>query len=176
MEIKRIAVGILQANCYLLVDGGEAAVIDPGDEPQKIIDAIEKSGAKVKFIANTHQHFDHIGANAAIAEKFGVEVMANLKDGDILAIGKLKLKVVETSGHTPDGICLAENGFVISGDTLFEDGIGRTDLEGGSDAQMAASLKKLDALIPDGAAVYPGHGDVFIYRKGMAREWLDYLN
>ena len=176
MKIEKIVVGMLRANCYLLVDGGEAAVIDPGDEPQKIIDAIEKSGAKLKFIANTHRHFDHIGANAAIAEKFGVEVMANLKDGDILAIGKLKLKVVETSGHTPDGICLAENGFVISGDTLFEDGIGRTDLEGGSDAQMAASLKKLDALIPDGAAVYPGHGDVFIYRKGMAREWLDYLN
>ena len=165
---------MLRANCYLLVDGGEAAVIDPGDEPRKIIDAIEKSGAKLKFIANTHRHFDHIGANAAVAEKFGVEVLANLNDGDILAIGKSKLKVVKTPGHTPDGVCFFGDGFVVSGDTLFEDGIGRTDLEGGSNGQMAASLKKLDALIPDGVIVHPGHGNAFIYKKGISLKYLQW--
>lgn len=175
MTIEKIAVGMLQANCYLLIDGEEAAVIDPGDDPQKIIDAIEKNGVKVKFVANTHRHFDHIGANAAIAGKFGVEILANLNDGDILAIGKSKLKVIKTPGHTPDGVCLAGDGFVISGDTLFEDGIGRTDLDGGSDEQMAASLKKLDALIADGATVYPGHGDAFTYKKGMALEYLRWI-
>jgi len=175
MKIEKIVVGMLRANCYLLVDGGEAAVIDPGDEPRKIIDAIEKSGAKLKFIANTHRHFDHIGANAAVAEKFGVEVLANLNDGDILAIGKSKLKVVKTPGHTPDGVCFFGDGFVVSGDTLFEDGIGRTDLEGGSDEQMTASLKKLDALIPDSAIIYPGHGNAFTYKKGIALEYLKWI-
>ncbi len=176
MKIEKIAVGTLQANCYLLVDGEEAAVIDPGDEPQKIIDAIEKSGAKVKLVANTHCHFDHIGANAAVAEKFGAAVLADFNEENILAVGKSKLKIVKTPGHTPDSICFFGDDFVISGDTLFEDGIGRTDLSGGSDEQMVSSLKKLDVLIGDGMMVYPGHGDPFKYKKGAALRHLSYLN
>ena len=176
MEIKKITVGALQTNCYLLIDSGEAMVVDPGDEARRIIDEIAKTGAAVKLIINTHNHFDHIGANVGLEEKFGIEAKGDFQEGDILKVGKSKLKIVKTPGHAPESVCLFGDGFVISGDTLFDGGIGRTDLPGGSGAQMAASLKKLDALIPDGAAVYPGHGDVFIYRKGMAREWLDYLN
>lgn len=176
MEIKKIAVGILRANCYLLIDGGELAVIDPGEEARKIIEEIEKTGAKVKFIVNTHNHFDHIGVNNEIAKRFGVEVLSDLKEGNLLAVGKSKLKVVETPGHTPEGICLAGHGFIISGDTLFDGAIGRTDLKGGSDKDMIASLKNLDKLIDDGATVYPGHGESFAYKKGMALEYLDYLN
>lgn len=176
MIIEKIVVGALRANCYLLIDGGEAAVIDPGDEARKIIDAIEKSGAKVKFVANTHCHFDHIGANDAVAEKFGAAVLADLNEEDILAVGKSKLKIVKTPGHTPDGVCFFGDDFVISGDTLFEDGIGRTDLPGGSDEQMISSLKKLDALIGDGMMVYPGHGDLFKYKKGAALRYLSYLD
>lgn len=175
MEIKRIVVGQLQTNCYLLIDSGEAAVIDPGDEPQKIIDAIEKSGAKVKFIVNTHNHFDHIGANAELENKFGIKAKANLKEGDILDVGKSRMRVIKTPGHAPEGICLFGAGFAITGDTLFEDGFGRTDLAGGSNYDMAASLKRLDNLIPEGTAVYAGHGGIFTYRKGMALAWLDYL-
>ena len=175
MKINRIVVGLLRTNCYLLIDGGRLAVVDPGDEGQAIIREIEKTGAVPESIINTHGHFDHIGANAAVAEKFGVEVLANLNDGDILAIGKSKLKVVKTPGHTPDGVCFFGDGFVVSGDTLFEDGIGRTDLEGGSDEQMTASLKKLDALIPDSAIIYPGHGNAFTYKKGIALEYLKWI-
>jgi len=175
MEIKRVVVGVLQANCYLLIDGGELAVVDPGDEAEKITGEIAKTGAAVKFIVNTHNHFDHVGANTELENKFGIKAKANLKEGDVLAVGREKIKIVKTPGHTQDGICLFGDGFVISGDTLFEDGIGRTDLEGGSNGEMAASLKKLDDLIPDGATVYPGHGNIFKYKKEMALAWLDCL-
>lgn len=175
MEIKKIVVGMLRANCYLLIDDNELAVVDPGDEAQKIITEIKKTGVKAKFVANTHHHFDHIGVNEKIAKEYDVPVLASLKEGDTLAVGKSKLTVLKTPGHTADGICLMGDGFIISGDTLFENGIGRTDLEGGSDKEMAASLKKLDQLIPQGARVYPGHGESFIYQKGMALECLEYL-
>ncbi len=175
MEIKRIVVGALQANCYLLIDGGELAVVDPGDEAEKITGEIAKTGAAMKFIVKTHDHFDHIGANAELENKFGIKAKANLKEGDILDVGGEKIKIAKTPGHTQDGICLFGDDFVITGDTLFEDGIGRTDLEGGSGGQMAASLEKLDALIPGGAAVYPGHGNAFTYKKGMALKYLQWI-
>jgi glyoxylase-like metal-dependent hydrolase (beta-lactamase superfamily II) len=175
MDIKKIIVGQLQTNCYLLIDGGELAAVDPGDEAPRIIAEIGKTGAAVKYIINTHCHFDHIGANAALENEFGVKASANLKEGDVLAIGKSQVSVVKTPGHTPEGICLFGAGFVISGDTLFDGGIGRTDLAGGSNKEMAASLKKLDDLIPEGAMVYPGHGDIFTYEKGAALRWIRYL-
>lgn len=176
MEIKKIVVGQLETNCYLLTDSGELAVVDPGDEAQRLIGEIDKTGARVKLIVNTHNHFDHIGANGELEKKFGVKVAENLKEGNVLAVGESKLKIVETPGHSPESICLFGEGFVISGDTLFDNGIGRTDLPGGSDKDMARSLEKLDRLIPEGAAVYPGHGDIFMYKKGMALAWVEYLN
>ena len=190
MEIKKITVGALQTNCYLVIDGGELAVVDPGDEAQKIADEIEKTGAVCKLIINTHGHFDHIGANRFLKDKYEVPAMAGenekgdldfvpdeyLKDGRTLKIGNSTLKIIATPGHTEGGICLFGKEVVFSGDTIFDGNIGRTDLAGGSNVQMAASLKELDGLIPDGATVYPGHGDIFKYKKGMALEWLDYLN
>jgi len=175
MDIKRIIVGPLQTNCYLLVDSGELAVIDPGDNAAIIEKEILALAAKVKFIINTHNHFDHTGANTELKNKFGVKIVKNLKEGEILAVGNLKLKVVQTPGHTKNSICLLGGEFLFSGDTLFRDGIGRTDLEGGSDKDMAESLRKLDELTPQGFTVYPGHGDIFIYKKGMALMWLEYL-
>ena len=188
MEIKKITVGPLQTNCYLLIDGREMAVVDPGDEAGKIIGEVEKIGDKVKFIINTHNHFDHIGANRELKEKFGVKILVHksdangevladgfLAEGDILNIGKASVKIVETPGHTLGSICLFGGGFVISGDTLFEEGFGRTDLAGGSNKDMGASLRKLDQLIPEGATVYPGHGNAYRYKKGAALAWLEYL-
>jgi len=165
MEIKKIVVGSLQTNCYLLASNGESAVIDPGDEAQKIIGEVAKIGAELKLIINTHNHFDHIGANAELEEEFRVPIRMNLKDGEILAVGGSELKVVQTPGHTPESVCLFGEEFVISGDTLFADGFGRTDLDGGSNEDMALSLKKLDGMIPEGTMVYPGHGDIFKYKK-----------
>jgi glyoxylase-like metal-dependent hydrolase (beta-lactamase superfamily II) len=176
MVIKKLVVGALQTNCYLLVDGGELAVVDPGDEAEKIVAEIEKTGAVVKFVINTHNHFDHTGANVALEDRYNVKVLSNLKDGDVLELGNSRLRVMAAPGHTPEGICLFGGGFVISGDTLFDGGIGRTDLPGGSDKDMAASLKKLDGLVLEYAMVYPGHGDIFNYKEGMALEWAECLN
>lgn len=189
MEIKKIIVGQLQTNCYLLISGGEAAIIDPGDEAQKIAAEVAKSGVAVKFIINTHNHFDHIGANDELKRRFGAKLLIDssdangeikadglLKDGDALKLGQGSLKIVKTPGHTKGSICLFGDKFVISGDTLFEDGFGRTDLHGGSNEEMAGSLKKLEKLIPEGEMIYPGHGNIFKYRKGMAAAWLNCLN
>jgi len=175
MEIKKIVVGQLRTNCYFLIDNGELAVVDPGDEAQKLIGEIAKTGALVKVIINTHNHFDHVGANDELEKKFKVPIRANLKDGETLAVGESELEVVQTAGHTPESVCLFGDGFVISGDTLFADGFGRVDFPGGSEKEMGESLKKIDRLIPEATMVYPGHGDIFKYRKGMALEWLNYL-
>ena len=189
MEIKRIVVGQLETNCYLLVNKGEAIVVDPGDEARKIAKEVEAAGVAVKSIINTHHHFDHIGANEELKIKFGTKLLIDrydnkggiaadelLKDGDVIMIDQELLKVVETPGHTKGSVCLFGDGFVVSGDTLFEDGFGRTDFPGGSNLDMTASLKKLDSIIPEGTMVYPGHGNIFKYKKGMAATWLDYLN
>jgi len=189
MEIKRIVVGMMQTNCYLLADSGVLAVIDPGDEAPRIVDEITQIGVKPKFIINTHGHFDHIGANAYLKEKYGVPVLAgahekgradfspdvSLNDGQEIMIGNCSLKVAATPGHTPGGICLFGPGFVFSGDTIFAGNIGRTDLPEGFNVDMAVSLEKLDRMINGGTKIYPGHGDEFTYGKGMALEWIDYL-
>ena len=176
MEIKRIIAGQLQANCYLLIDSGELGVVDPGAEGQKIIAEIKKIGARVKIIIVTHNHFDHIGATYDLENEFKVKTIRDLKEGDILTIGKEKLKTIKTPGHAADSICLLGDGFALTGDTLFDGNIGRTDLEGGSNQAMAESLKKLDQSIPNGAMVYPGHGDVFKYKKREALKYLQFLN
>jgi hydroxyacylglutathione hydrolase len=189
MEIKKIVVGPLQTNCYLLADGRDLAVIDPGDDAVRISEAIEMAGAAPKFIINTHSHSDHTGANIWLKKKYGMPVAAGINElpqpgfypeiflraGQDIKIGETLLKVMETPGHTAGGICLFGPDFVISGDTLFEDSIGRTDLPGGSDADMVRSLQKLDKIIATGATVYPGHGNIFKYRKGMAAGWVGSL-
>jgi glyoxylase-like metal-dependent hydrolase (beta-lactamase superfamily II) len=191
MDIKRIIVGPLQTNCYLLVDGGELAVIDPGGDAGRILDEIAKTGAKTKLIINTHCHPDHTEANNQIRAATGAPILIHenekpfitefaasrfLKDGDKIKIAKITLKTILTPGHTKGSICLFADRSVFSGDTIFSYVFGRTDLKGGSDKDMATSLKKLDELILEGTMVYPGHGDIFKYKKGMTLKWLDYLN
>jgi len=177
MEIKRIIVGSLQTNCYFLVYSGELAAVDPGDEAKKIVDEILKTKAVCKFIVITHNHFDHTGAMADLAKKFNAPVYSREDQtiGRELKVGNTMLKVVDTPGHTQDGICIFGEDFVLTGDTIFDGNIGRTDLPGGSNSQMAASLRKLDSLISDGATVYPGHGDIFIYKKGTALDYLQWI-
>lgn len=187
MDIKRILVGGMQTNCYLLTDGGEAAVIDPGAEAKLIIFEIKRANALVKVIINTHYHFDHTGANSqvkaatgapiAIGEQdkdfiTGFEADRFLKDGDIINIGNVKMAVVNTPGHTKGGICLLGDDFAISGDTIFDSAVGRMDLPGGSIDDMERSLAKLDKLIPAGAMVYPGHGESFKFKKREIQKWI----
>ena len=189
MIIKTVQVGELRTNCYIVASNKtkEAIIIDPGDEAEKIIGAIEIEKLKPILIVNTHAHPDHVGANFKLAEKYdivaalgedgykmiedfksyfeefsGLKIEALsierlLKDNNRIDIGEIELQVINTPGHSKGSICLYGNGVLFSGDTLFAGTYGRTDIPGGSEEEMQASIKKLMEL-PDGTVVYPGHG------------------
>ena len=164
-EIKRLKVGFLETNCYLLTSNGELGIIDPGGDAKKILAEIGKIKAKPKYIINTHCHPDHTSANEKIKKETGAEILIDLKEGDKIKIGNRVLKIIQTPGHTKDSICLLGDGFIFTGDTLFENGHGRTDLPGSSPKKMEESLKKLSKLLKPGITVYPGHGEIFKYER-----------
>ena len=186
MEIKHFIVGPLLTNCYLLISKNEAAVIDPGGGTKTILKEIEESGAKLKFIILTHGHWDHTFSALKIKEKTGTKILLHeaekefvkfkvdqfLKEDSEIKIGDSVLKVIHTPGHTKGSICLTGENFIFSGDTIFKDGYGRTDLEGGSQEDLKNSLEKLSKILKPphqkfggggkpGMKVYPGHGETF---------------
>ena len=179
MEIKRLIVGSLQTNCYLLISGNELGIVDPGDEASKILEEIRKIKAKPKYIINTHYHYDHILANQEIKKETGAKILIHeaekdfidfepdefLKEGGKIKIGESILGVIHTPGHTKGSICLIGKDFILTGDTLFKDGYGRTNLAGGSQKEMKESLKRLSKLIKPGTTIYPGHGEIFAIGK-----------
>ncbi|MFH1453314.1 MAG: MBL fold metallo-hydrolase [Armatimonadota bacterium] len=175
MVIKILPVGMLETNCCIIADDGtkDAAVIDPGDEIDKILKETEKNGFKVKQVIITHNHPDHTGAAVELKEKTGagiymgekeinynnLPVDVKLKDGGVYKVGGLEYKALSTPGHSPGSVCIVfeKEKVIFSGDTLFCRGIGRVDLPGGDMGKMENSLKELTSL--DGSyKVYPGHG------------------
>lgn len=179
MKLHRLTVGPLQTNCYLVADeSGACAVIDPGDEPEKILAYAREHGLRICAVLLTHGHFDHVGGVRAIAQATACPVWMHEKDltlrtamtvaapyytdlyaeGDEVAVGSLRFLVMETPGHTPGSVCLLCENTLFTGDTLFAGSCGRTDLPGGSWEQMTASLKRL-AAIPENLWVLPGHGE-----------------
>lgn len=176
MQIKQIKVGHLETNCYLLITSKEILIIDPGGDHDKILQNIQDK-TKKHTIVNTHYHFDHTLANNKLREVLSAKVLIHkdeksfvdfkidqfLKEGELLEIGGEKLEVIHTPGHTQGSICLLGNNFIFTGDTLFKNGYGRTDLPGGSPQMVSESLKKLNSLIKKGTKIYPGHGDTFYW-------------
>jgi glyoxylase-like metal-dependent hydrolase (beta-lactamase superfamily II) len=174
LEIKNFIVGPLLTNCYLLISNGEAAVIDPGGGAKLILKEIEKNKVKLKYIILTHGHWDHTLSALKIKKETGAKILLHeaekefvkfkvdqfLKEDEI-KIGSSLLKVIPTPGHTKGSICLLGEGFIFTGDTIFKDGYGRTDLEGGSQKDLENSLKKLEKILRPGMKVYPGHGEIF---------------
>jgi len=172
IKIERFVVGLLQTNSYLVYDAisKEAFLIDPGDFSNSIKSFIEKKALQVEAIINTHGHLDHISGN----EYFPYPVMIHekdkerlaesqkeiktLKDGDTIGKEKLQFKVIHTPGHTPGGICLLWDNTLFSGDTLFYEGVGRTDLEGGDEKALFNSITKRLMVLPNKTVVHPGHG------------------
>lgn len=176
MNIQKLTLGLYQTNIYILSNDTEAVVIDPGYEPDIILDALE--GKELKAILLTHGHFDHVGGVRELAAETGCPVYLNEADlsmppqmtagplyytntydeGDFVEAAGLSFKVLHTPGHTPGSICLLCENAMFSGDTLFWGSCGRTDLPGGSWATIRKSLLRLAELSGD-YDVYPGHGD-----------------
>ncbi len=164
MKVRKIIVGILKTNCYLVYNEEEMIVVDPGGSAKKIIKEIEGLGITPKYIVNTHSHPDHVLANKGVQRATGAKMIEKLKEGDEIKIGKEKLMVLHTPGHTEDSICLRGEGFLIGGDVLFIDGHGRTDLPGGSSKEMEKTLQRLKKDLPGETLIYPGHGDSFLMK------------
>lgn len=183
MLIKTLPVGNLETNCYVVSDENTlaCAVIDPGDEANTILNYIEENKLLVKAIFITHGHFDHTGAVPAVFEDTGAPIWISGKDisesggrgfykfhpaatvntwgeGTVVAVGPMNFTVLETPGHSPGSVALRCENALFTGDTLFRDSCGRTDLPGGSMAVLMESLRKLAAL-PGDFEVYPGHMD-----------------
>jgi len=176
MIVKRFKVGWLSTNCYVVgcEETKEAAVIDPGmeskAEAEPILDYIKQNGLNIKYVINTHGHPDHIAGNSIIKEATGAPILIHesnpehvqadrkLHEGDSLQVGSLKLKLLHTPGHTPDGISILADNTVFTEDALFSGSIGRSDFAGGSFPHLINSIKTKLLPLPDSFKVYPGHG------------------
>lgn len=182
MLIKTIPVGQLETNCYIVTDEEtlKCAVIDPGDESSVILDYIESNKLKVEAIFLTHGHHDHWLGLDGVREETGAPTYIHkadtfpagtqgshmqfpadsdikfYKEGDVISVGKLAFKVLETPGHSRGSVTLLCENAMFSGDTLFRDSCGRTDFEGGDMNTILKSLLRLSALDGD-YEVYPGH-------------------
>ncbi len=158
--IKRIIVGELETNCYIISSEKEIVVIDPGGDLEKIINEISKIDGFVKYIINTHSHSDHTLCNEDL-KKETKGLLKKVEDNEEIKIGNLSLKVISSPGHSKDSICLLGDSFIFTGDTIFKNGYGRTDLPGGSEEELIKSLEKISKLLKKGMMIYPGHGDYF---------------
>ncbi len=186
MKLYHMFTGDLGVNTYFLVNENDrAAVIDPGEDGAAVLAFAEKHGFKITACYLTHGHFDHmgcckrlqdLGVKIYVSEKdadklytdknegavFGRRVEPlhadnTFRDGDVLDFEGFKLRVMETPGHTAGSVCFFTELGIFSGDTLFYENAGRTDLADGDDADMERSLAKLMAVRGD-FTVYPGHG------------------
>ena len=190
MHIHTIPVGPFQMNCYILADGqtDNCLIIDPGDEPERLITFIEENGYRPQRIINTHAHIDHARRVADIQKHFDIpyylgqedlpllntltdqgrmfgldtseppQITGFLKDGERFPLGSLSLSLLHTPGHSPGSFCVYTPGHVFVGDVLFRDSIGRTDLYAGNLETLLRSIREKLFILPDDTVVYPGHG------------------
>jgi len=165
----------------------EGLFIDPADDTSKLLAEANSHGLnKIKYIINTHSHVDHIMGNAEMAKKTGAKIIIHqedaaaltrtpsdllemfnattsppadivVKDGDMIQVGNVKLKVIHTPGHSAGGMSLYLDGRVFTGDTLFVGSVGRTDFPGSSWNVLEASIRKKLYVLPGETVVFPGH-------------------
>ncbi len=168
--VLQIEVGQMANFTYLVADeeSGEAAVIDPSWDLDKIFQTLKKKDWLAKYIINTHTHFDHVIGNQQMAELTGAKIVQHknsqldkdiaVSDGDMIEIGGIRLRVLHTPGHSKDSICLLyDDQFILTGDTLFVGNCGRVDLPGSDAREMYYSLFNRLAKLDENLIVYPGH-------------------
>ena len=188
--IEKLEVGPIMANCFIVgcEETKQAAVIDPGDEADRILMTLAQHALVVKYLINTHSHFDHVSANKRMKEVTGAPLAIHpddapmlaelsrsammfglsaenspepdilLKDGDEISFGNISFKIIHTPGHSQGGICLYTKGHLFAGDTLFAGSIGRTDLPGGNYDALISNIKNKLLVLDEDTIVYTGHG------------------
>lgn len=177
----------LYTNTFLLIsDAGRAAVIDPAADAGEYEKLLKEKGASLAAIFCTHGHYDHVGSAAALRRAHGAKLWCEAADvqgnqmyplaeadsgyeeGETIPLDELNFTVWHTPGHTAGSVCILCGNYFFTGDTLFADSMGRTDLPGGDVRAMDASLKKLTGLpVPKDAQVLPGHGGFSTYAWEM---------
>lgn len=166
----------------------KAAVVDPGGDEGKILAELKKMNVDTEYIIATHGHPDHVCGNRKIQEQTGAKIIMHaadelffnkpevktyfsmlglapsppadiqVVDGDEIVIGEVILKVIHTPGHTPGGMCLYNAPDLLTGDTLFVGGLGRSDFPGGSHQELLTSIRSRLLVLPPETVVWPGHG------------------
>ncbi|MCK4365971.1 MAG: MBL fold metallo-hydrolase [Thermoplasmatales archaeon] len=191
-QVEPLIVGPLMSNCYIVWDEKkkQGVIIDPGDDPQDILDRVKELGITIKYILATHGHFDHVGGVALLRQNLNAEFLAHekdfffiedgknaanrwnvdieqpprpdrfIKEGDKIKFGEFELEVLHTPGHSPGGVSFLYDRMLFGGDTLFQGSIGRTDFRQGSFEVLSNSIKKRLYTLPDDTIVYTGHGPV----------------
>lgn len=169
MIVHQIQVGNMQNFSYIVVDEdtSESIIIDPSWDLIELEMVIKENNLKIKYIVNTHHHFDHTIGNEEMAESTKAPIIQHenselkhditVKDGDVIEFGNSKLKVLHTPGHSKDSICLIGDGKIFSGDTLFVGNCGRIDLPGGSAKELYHSLFDVLYSLDDNLILYCGH-------------------
>ena len=191
-QVEPLIVGPLMSNCYIVWDEKkkQGVIIDPGDDPQDILDRVKDLGITIKYILATHGHFDHVGGVASLRQNLNAEFLAHekdfffiedgknaanrwnvdieqpprpdrfIKEGDKIKFGEFELEVLHTPGHSPGGVSFLYDRMLFGGDTLFQGSIGRTDFRQGSFEDLSNSIKTRLYTLPDDTIVYTGHGPV----------------
>lgn len=182
MKIQKLPLGMYQANCYVVSEGDEAFLVDPGDRPDQVLDYLALKGLKLKFILLTHGHVDHVNGVDGIVKADPVPVYMHPQDklaiaehtrvfgtmttetipvaeGMLIPFAGHEIRVIETPGHSKGGVCYYVDGNLFAGDTLFRHSIGRADMYGGDFDELVHSIRTKLYKLPDETVVYSGHED-----------------
>jgi len=192
--IKQFEIGPMQNFCYLIGDEKtkKAAIVDPAWAPEKLLSIVEEEGFKLAAFLVSHAHYDHTNAIEALLERVDVPVYAHKEeieyahegnaivgdlgrtaqgtsDGQTLELGDTVIRFIHTPGHTPGSQCFSIGNHLITGDTLFIGGCGRSDLPGGDPVKLFESLQKLGRL-PAETEICPGHDYGAVRKRSLAEE------